>query len=306
MCIAILNGKRATLKKETLRNCWENNGDGAGILYIDDDGVHTTKELKNFDTFYEKYIDIKRKHGKHNILLHFRISTHGLVNESNCHPFLVDEQLGFIHNGMIYNVENSKIHSDTYMFNKNILQNLKQGFEYNQDIMDMIEDFIGVGSKLVFLNAKDQFFIVNEKAGHWANDCWFSNNSYKTVSRYVDYGGTKRLKSGYGSSFKYGNDFHSSIWGGNDHEKRIGCEECNTILYSVRELENKLCHHCIDEFELTNEDSYETQMFCECCREDKPSTFDANYNVFICKKCRVDLGLEYKLDDDSQENNLGA
>ncbi len=49
MCIAILNTKQTTLKKQLLRNCWENNGDGAGILYINNDNkLEFFKEMNNF------------------------------------------------------------------------------------------------------------------------------------------------------------------------------------------------------------------------------------------------------------------
>ena len=56
MCIAILNKKEATLKRELLKNCWDNNGDGAGLLYIDNKKqMKTFKELKSFEVFYQEY-----------------------------------------------------------------------------------------------------------------------------------------------------------------------------------------------------------------------------------------------------------
>ena len=201
MCIAILNKKGATLKRELLKNCWDNNGDGAGLLYIDNNKqMNTFKELKSFDVFYQEYTRVKKSYGKRNIVLHFRISTHGKIDETNCHPFLVNDNLGFVHNGMIYDVPTSKDYSDTYMFNETVLKNFTEGFEYNEIILDMIESFIG-SNKLVFLNSNNDFAIVNEKAGHWSNDCWFSNNSYKYVSDYVDYGGTKVYRGSLGSGY---------------------------------------------------------------------------------------------------------
>ena len=196
MCIAILNAKGTTLKKQLLNNCWKNNGDGAGILYIDDDKtLQTFKTLDSFDEFYSNYIRIKQTYGKRrNMLIHFRISTHGVINETNCHPFLVDENVGFIHNGMISGVPDSVQYSDTYMLNDSLLKNLKVGFEQQDSALDFLGEFIGSGNKLVFLNADDEWAIVNEPAGHWNMGCWFSNDSYKQVNDWYDFGGVRKKK----------------------------------------------------------------------------------------------------------------
>ena len=300
MCIAILNTKAATLKKEALKNCWLNNGDGAGILYIDNGVMKTSKELKSFDVFYETYIQIKRNFGKKNILIHFRISTHGLVNESNCHPFLVDDNIGFIHNGMIYNVEDSKLHSDTYMFNENILKNLKPGFEHNPIIMDMLADFIGKGSKLVFLNAQDEYCIVNEEAGHWYMGCWFSNRSYEKVNNYVDYGGVKKYKSfGAGYARDYSTHAPNDEWYGGQSWYSADTEFCDTCvskLYSTREKEESTCVSCRINKEkektlaLTNTPIFEDERIgtCSCCQEvefEEHLKYASQFNMEMCRKC---------------------
>ena len=61
--------------------------------------------------------------------------------------------------------------------------------------MQLIEDYIG-SSKLVFLNAKNEAVIVNEKYGQEDSkypNCWFSNSTYKP-SAYYDRGGVKVYK----------------------------------------------------------------------------------------------------------------
>ena len=326
MCIAILNTKVATLKKEALQNCWLNNGDGAGILYIDNGVMKTSKELKSFDIFYETYTQIKKSFGrKNNILIHFRISTHGLVNESNCHPFLVDDNIGFIHNGMIYNVEDSKLHSDTYMFNENILKNFKPGFEHNPDIMDMLADFIGKGSKLVFLNAQDEYCIVNEEAGHWYMGCWFSNRSYEKVNNYVDYGGVRKYKS-FGSGSAGYTPGQADAWarGGNSWYSADSefCDTCSSKLYSVKEKADYQCYSCrIDKEKATNkieqqinlaQHNLDTPVFederigtCSCCQEveyEAHLTYAVEFNMDMCRKCTK----EFLNADGSYKGDLGA
>ena len=321
MCIAILNTKGTTLKKEVLRNCWENNGDGAGILYINNDKkLSVFKEMTSFDNFYKNYSEIKSKYGKRNIVLHFRISTHGRVNETNCHPFLVDDSIGFVHNGMIYDVPTSKEFSDTYMFNQTILKNLKEGFEYNETILEMIDTFIGSGSKLVFLNDNDDYFIVNEKAGHWHLGCWFSNTSYKQVNSWVDYGGIKKSKVGYsGSSWGYGSWGVSSqdTWGskyGSFSEDYIPgtvqtaksdrddafCISCDCRLYGINELNNGVCNWCVEDFNaeqmaLEEEEKISMQTYgigdCEFCEDKtKVGIMRDALDTWVCKDCYRELG----------------
>jgi predicted glutamine amidotransferase len=297
MCIAILNKKEATLKRELLKNCWDNNGDGAGLLYIDNKKqMKTFKELKSFDVFYQEYSRVKKSYGKRNIVIHFRISTHGKIDETNCHPFLVNDNLGFVHNGMIYDVPTSKDYSDTYMFNEVVLKNFTEGFEYNEIILDMLEGFIG-GSKLVLLNSNNDYAIVNEKAGHWANGCWFSNGSYKYVSNYVDYGGTKVYRGSLGSGIGYtpgnvyGQSYGSSYaWSEPSTKKQkdveqeyIGgevCYECGMLLYDENEKEFNTCTYCQVEYynELQKDDE------CESCLG-IGAKYNEDWKAMICATC---------------------
>jgi predicted glutamine amidotransferase len=295
MCIAILNTKSVTLKKKLLNNCWENNGDGAGILYTLDGKMQVFKEMTSFDKFYNEYLRIRKEIPKQNIVLHFRISTHGKINETNCHPFLVHDELGFVHNGMIYDVPTSKDYSDTYMFNEQVLKNLKHEFEYNETMLEVLESFIGSGSKLIFLNSSDDYSIVNEKAGHWNMNCWFSNSSYKQVNDYVDYGGTKKYKSNLGfgtaaSPSRYGyKSYGYGVWSDRNDlsdfykedllDEEV-CEECSTKLYGEKELTHGICNGCYAE--------YEAPSVCEYC-ELEMGDYNASYNAHLCEYCIEEL-----------------
>lgn len=294
MCIAILNTKGTTLKRTILNNCWENNGDGAGILYIDNNKkLGVFKEMNSFDNFYNNYIDIKQKYGSRNIVLHFRISTHGRINETNCHPFLTNDEVGFVHNGMIYNAPTSTEFSDTYMFNEEILKNLKPGFEYNPNVLDMIEGYIGAGSKLIFLNTEDNFFIVNETAGHWHLGCWFSNTSYQQVNTWVDYGGTRKQK---GSSYKPG-----FVWGSGNNwgyaskqaahttaKTHDECVDCGWILKTDKEKSSGVCAFCVQENQYMLD---EQAIDCEICDSEVAESFIPDLNAAACKTCKDSLGV---------------
>lgn len=186
MCIAILN-YHGKVKKEYLKNSWDNNNHGAGILYSENGKLHTFKEMKKFEVFYSEYVAI-RKRIDTPIVLHFRISTHGKIDLSNCHPFIVSEKLGFVHNGIIDIITENALYSDTWHFNELILKPLGD-LIYSPAIADMITSYIGY-SKLVFLNNHGEPFIFNEDLGHWNGDNWYSNNTYKETG-YRDFGGKK-------------------------------------------------------------------------------------------------------------------
>lgn len=308
MCIAIMNGFKTTLKKDWVRNSWENNGDGAGLLWVNDGKLEIFKEMTTFDTYYNKYIEVRKEFPKSNILLHFRISTHGKINTTNCHPFLVDKTIGFIHNGMIHQVERNTEFSDTYMFNELILKKLPKGFEKNVAMQELLHNYID-SSKLVFLNNKNEPTIINEEAGHWVGDTWFSNSSYKQVNSWVDYGGTKKAKSsvGYGSQSWYGGASFgtswdkTSAWGGSTMTTQK-CSSCDTYLYSD-EIIDGVCCDCaevlaMETLEMSGYNEYSiaddlTTYECQCdgCDEQKVVKWNVQYAASLCKTCENDLAL---------------
>ena len=165
------------INKATLRRCYDANPDGAGFMYAEDKQLHVKKGYFTFKEFYKEY----RPHGDKQVLIHFRIKTHGPINKDNCHPFLVNSGLGFIHNGIISGYgSNSK--SDTIEFNESILQKIvaKHGNNslFDDPMVELIENVIGY-SKLVFLDRHGNYTIMNENKGNWNDGVWYSNMSWK-------------------------------------------------------------------------------------------------------------------------------
>jgi predicted glutamine amidotransferase len=124
--------------------------------------------------------------------LHYRISTSGFKGEHNLHPFLVNDKLGFVHNGVISGLGN-KDFSDTYEFN-DMLKKFKHDFLKCEMTRYLISKHIGY-SKLVFLDINDKYTIINEEDGHWKNDNWYSNTSYESYNDYVWAGNKKVAKN---------------------------------------------------------------------------------------------------------------
>ena len=190
MCIAILN-RGEQVKPEYLKNSWENNNQGAGLLWYEK-GILKTYKTYKYNKLVKKYNEVFQTKGVGTIVLHFRIATSGYEKFTNLHPFMVNENLGFVHNGIISNLGDQK-HSDTYEFNE-ILKQLPKDFLEHKHYLDLIKLCIG-NSKLVFLDSENTYTIVNESSGIWDTDGnWYSNNSYKQNNDFVWYGNTKVSK----------------------------------------------------------------------------------------------------------------
>ncbi|MBK8943676.1 MAG: hypothetical protein IPM32_00255 [Ignavibacteriae bacterium] len=226
MCIIILNTKEH-LTKELLNECWQTNSDGAGMMYAIDGKINIFKELKNFNTFYEYYSTLRKEFKKTKIALHFRIATSGNIDIYNIHPFNVNENLAFMHNGIINILlqKKSKI-SDTIAFNQKILKQLPQNFLNNHALVELISRYVE-RSKLLFMNNHGKYWIINEHLGHWdKKGNWYSNYSYCELPF------LKQLNITW---------THDLL----DYEF---CQYCGIELLEEREVVNETCYGCMQKF----------------------------------------------------------
>lgn len=178
MCIALLVKPEANVTDEVLKTCYTNNSDGCGFAYIKDGQKIDIKKTMYFNEFLWLYKEAKAKSPTSPFLVHFRIATHGTVDEFNCHPFFIDERTAFIHNGIIHEVRKDQKMSDTQVFNEDILKRLPEGWAFNIAMKPLIEKFIGF-SKLAVLSVDGSWDIYNESKGEWKDNVWFSNGTYK-------------------------------------------------------------------------------------------------------------------------------
>ena len=175
MCIIILNQKN-TLTKKVLNQSWESNSHGAGLMYVSEGNLEIFKTFDKSE-FTKKYFEV-RKLTKGPVILHFRIATSGQHNEENLHPFTVNKNLSFVHNGIIDGL-GSKLHSDTFELNQ-ILKDVIKGNEISEGIKRLLTLICADYSKLLFLDSENKVTIINEELGHWDNSGnWYSNFSYK-------------------------------------------------------------------------------------------------------------------------------
>jgi hypothetical protein len=185
MCIAILQKPNSRIKKKTLKTCYYNNPDSMGILWVEDGKLRTHKELLHFENFYNVYDGVCNRVGKKsNVVLHFRIATHGLIDVKNCHPHFVSKNIAFVHNGIIP-IESDGLESDTVAFNKTILKGLPQDDFLDCDSIFKLIDGFAFDSKFIFLSKNNRYRIVGDSEGEWIKGVWYSNSSYKHYKTYI-------------------------------------------------------------------------------------------------------------------------
>jgi len=223
MCIAIFNSHDGdTITQDQAWNSWLTNGDGMGMLWAEDGVLQVHRQLDGFAEFYKKYVEVRTGRDQ-NILLHFRIGTQGPKDLNNCHPFLINDNIGFIHNGILRNCKAAYTgdpRSDTRIYMQQVLRKLPRTWLGNHVIRGLIEDHIGYGNKLVFMTRKGAVVILNGDRGHWSNGNWFSNDSYKWGSkRFIgdDIGASKYLGTSGGGATVENRRNHYHGCGSNVH-----------------------------------------------------------------------------------------
>lgn len=182
MCLIIFSPdfQKSRIDPEDLQRAFKVNDDGAGMAYIKNGNLITDKPYFKWKHFKKAY-DRATENLKGPLLVHFRLSTSGVLNRENAHPFTIQRnKLVMAHNGIFSELsyDKSKI-SDTVRF-VNIIKKLDWKYPYNADQQKLLEIACGGYNKLVFLDNNSDYVIINEDAGVWKGNCWYSNtHSFK-------------------------------------------------------------------------------------------------------------------------------
>lgn len=194
MCVIVYKPKDIPVDLDLLKMCWDKNEDGAGVMFPVDGGLNVAKGFLKWKSF-KRYL--KRRGldslGPIPIAFHFRIATHGTVSSDNTHPFLINDELAMMHNGVINKVNKYIGHdeniTDSEAFARRFVRDpfssititcLKSG----QPINELYAEYIGSGNKLLFMDKYGDVAIINESAGTWISEgvgsgMWFSNTFWK-------------------------------------------------------------------------------------------------------------------------------
>lgn len=211
MCIILAKKKGIDVPSdEIIRNCFENNPDGAGLMYqvgdyvkIEKGFMEVEKLLRRVHVLNEK-LDLKNK----SFVIHFRIGTSGKNDKKTTHPFPItsdfDElrtlsiksEIGMVHNGVIWEYAyKDSILSDTQNFVKDYVSmfyELNKDFLKNERVLRNLKEVCT--SKLCFLDKEDNLTFIGDFITDSETGLVFSNTTYKKV-QYTYYN--------YGTNYKY-------------------------------------------------------------------------------------------------------
>lgn len=192
MCIAIYKPIGATLPRERADAAYRANPDGCGFMWAQDGKIQIVKGCFDFAEFWQIYIHSTTRTDPAAFIFHFRAASCSATTAQTCHPFMVDDDLAFVHNGNLFHFLPYFSDgfrdglSDTMRFNCEVLQRLPKGFLGDPYIRTALEDYCKDNmSKMIFLDSQGKVDIVNQQAGMWQNGCWYSNGG---IENYTGYG----------------------------------------------------------------------------------------------------------------------
>lgn len=220
MCIIVYKKEGLSLpSKQTLKNCFNNNSDGCGFMYVANNKVNIKKGYFKFKTFYKDLLDVVKKYGdKVPMVLHFRITTQGGVKQHLCHPYPLSEDMkdlkklntncdiGVAHNGIISlttSYQKDIDYNDTMLFITDYLSLIidkKMDYYKNAKTLKLIEKLIG-SSRLAILDKNGHCELIGSG---WVKDngIYYSNSTYKEKT----YSSFDKWGYGYYDYYDYGYD----------------------------------------------------------------------------------------------------
>lgn len=268
MCIIIYKPKGIEIPKESiLKNCYESNSDGAGIMIRKQDKIIIKKGFINLE---ELLIELSFYNKDDEIGIHFRTGTSGLIDESMCHPFPfvnnnkelklleLETNLAIMHNGILFQAKNDL--SDTAEFVKELtLKGYKKHILKEENI-----------KYLESLNQKFLIFGIDKIAmiGKFIEDngIYYSNSNYK--NSYIS------LMSNY--DYKY-NDIDYSFESERNlcpycynkinvssNTEEFFCNSCKSVIYEKDLIDISFCPECYETIEKYKSDEF---YFCYRCNK---------------------------------------
>ena len=192
MCVIAYKPLNVAFPEERiLKNCFENNPDGAGFMYSFEGSVHIHKGYDTFEAFYKALNKAREKTGdKVPYVMHFRIATQG-YEKTMTHPFPLSSKMdnlkklrgkcsiGVAHNGIIdLTSDGSRSYSDTMKFITDYLSLIIRGYDWDKDerTCTLIENLIS-GSRLAILDKNGHCKLLG-KGWEESKGVSYSNNSY--------------------------------------------------------------------------------------------------------------------------------
>lgn len=192
MCIIAAKASGVTMpSRDTIRTMFDNNPDGAGLMWVENNRVHIEKGFMKYKSFAKALDKLEARLDlvKTPVVMHFRITTHGGTKPENCHPFPITDSIGalkkttshtdvgVVHNGII-SITPRKDISDTMEYIASQLAPLKRAlpnFYENKHAMTLVQN--AIDSKMAFLTKEGKIYTTGDFIED--NGMLYSNHSYQ-------------------------------------------------------------------------------------------------------------------------------
>ena len=194
MCIIAAKPAGVPMPSESIiRNMWDGNRDGAGIMYVENGKVRIEKGFMKYKSFLAMLDELRTRLDltATPLVMHFRITTHGGTSPENTHPFPITDNIGALkklsarcdigvaHNGIIP-ISPRKGISDTMEYIASQLAPLKRAmpnFYTNKHALQLVEN--AIESRMAFLTSGGRIVTV----GNFIEDegVLYSNTSYMAL-----------------------------------------------------------------------------------------------------------------------------
>jgi hypothetical protein len=283
MCTFFVKKPKQAIKKEHFLNIIDNNPQGFGFVYTTGSKLVIVKSSNpNPESMWKKFCDAESKYPQSHFIGHGRIATGSAINNSNTHPFLINQSLSMVHNGILRQFPSTIQKSDTVQYIEQVIKKLPKDFYKNSGIMDMIGRDI-TGSKFAFLSVDNKVFIVNEHLCviDGETGVMFSNTNFRKTE-WLDYGGTKVSKS-------YLPTKKSSSYKG--------------LLLNHKPLQNELNFHVDSDCCEIKNDAVNDWEYCQDCH-DWVRKHEYSYDWGLCKQCEGEYGLTGVKNEDNYSKTI--
>lgn len=186
MCLLVSQPAPTSFTDDFLIDVYSKNADGLGVMYAEAGKLHVYKALP---ANKQDFIDFYRVHAEGRACVwHARMRTHGEIDQDNCHPYRVTDDIYLAHNGIL-SAGNSADHtkSDTWHFIKNVLRPALSGdpsLIEDPEWVDFMGCVIGGSNKFAILRSDGASCIINRRSGVEFCNSWLSNTYAWSPSRF--------------------------------------------------------------------------------------------------------------------------
>lgn len=204
MCVISFYRPGVKPNEECLKNGARSNDDGHGYAVIVGDSIHVGKSMDS-EAAIAAFLKVREAHPESYALFHSRITTDGVTDVDNCHPFMIggDSRTVLAHNGILPDEARpakGDNRSDTRILAEDLIPQRKFGHLSQRRARRRLRNWLlkdRYPNKVVILTTDPAYgqrgYIINQDLGEWSNGVWWSNSSYKGWSRYsysgYSYGG---------------------------------------------------------------------------------------------------------------------